>query len=147
MKGFVMRLFDPSVHHLEGEQPADKRWTRCKRPIVVVGGEVTIEFFPINAIVDRNETPEAVMAGVLSGDLNSVAYFTGRNPAFAIMGDLIAGYDSPEQVQTFHDVAVAHGGVSVEDAPGPRTGASGTMYLAYVRDPDGNKICAIHRPA
>ena len=54
---------------------------------------------------------------------------------------------SPEQVQTFHDVAVAHGGVSVEDAPGPRTGASGTMYLAYVRDPDGNKICAIHRPA
>ncbi|MCJ7873315.1 TRAP transporter substrate-binding protein DctP [Phaeobacter sp. J2-8] len=77
-----------------------------KRLAAMTGGEVTIEFFPINAIVDRNETPEAVMAGVLSGDLNSVAYFTGRNPAFAIMGDLIAGDDSPEQVQTF----CRHGG-------------------------------------
>lgn len=52
---------------------------------------------------------------------------------------------SPEQVQQFHDVAVAHGGVSIEDAPGRREGAMGPMYLAYVRDPDGNKLCAIHR--
>lgn len=72
----------------------------------MTGGEITIEFFPINSVVDRNETPEAVMAGVLSGDLNSIAYFTGRDPAFAIMGDLIAGYDSPEQIQTF----CRHGG-------------------------------------
>lgn len=72
----------------------------------MTGGEISIEFFPINSVVDRKETPEAVMAGVLSGDLNSIAYFTGRNPAFAIMGDLIAGYDSPEQIQTF----CRHGG-------------------------------------
>tara|TARA_R110002072_G_scaffold13413_4_gene56082 strand:+ start:1237 stop:1629 length:393 start_codon:yes stop_codon:yes gene_type:complete len=53
--------------------------------------------------------------------------------------------DSPEQVKTFHDVAVAHGGTSVEDAPGPRTGSTGTMHLSYVRDPDGHKLCALHR--
>lgn len=41
---------------------------------------------------------------------------------------------------------VAHGGTSVEDPPGPRQGALGTMHLAYVRDPDGNKLCALHRP-
>lgn len=53
---------------------------------------------------------------------------------------------SPEQVREFHDVAVAHGGVSIEEAPGPRGGAGpGAMHLAYVRDPDGNKLCAIHR--
>ncbi len=53
---------------------------------------------------------------------------------------------SPEQVRQFHDVAVAHGGVSIEDAPGLRGGGSlGDMHLAYVRDPDGNKLCAIHR--
>lgn len=53
---------------------------------------------------------------------------------------------SPEQVRTFHDVAVAQGGSSIEEAPGPRdAGALGTMHLAYVRDPDGNKLCAIHR--
>ena len=54
--------------------------------------------------------------------------------------------DSPEQVREFHDTAVAHGGTSIEDAPGPRGGSLGPMHLAYVRDPDGNKLCAIHRP-
>ena len=52
---------------------------------------------------------------------------------------------SPEQVREFHDIAVAHGGVSIEEAPGLREGGMGAMHLAYVRDPDGNKLCAIHR--
>ena len=82
----------------------DEEWG--KRLQAMTGGEIAVEFFPINSIVDRKETPEAVMAGVLSGDMNSIAYFTGRDPAFAIMGDLIAGYDSPEQIQTF----CRHGG-------------------------------------
>lgn len=72
-----------------------------KRLKAMSGGELSVEFFPINAIVDRKETPEAVMAGVLTGDLTAVSYFTGRDPAYAILGDLIAGYDTPDQVQTF----------------------------------------------
>lgn len=72
-----------------------------KRLNAMSGGELVTEFYPINAIVDRAETPEAVMAGVLSGDLTAVSYFSGRNPAFAILGDLIAGYDTVDQVQTF----------------------------------------------
>lgn len=54
--------------------------------------------------------------------------------------------DSPEQVQQFHDVAVAQGGTSVEEPPGPRDSNMGTLHLAYVRDPDGNKLCALYRP-
>jgi catechol 2,3-dioxygenase-like lactoylglutathione lyase family enzyme len=53
---------------------------------------------------------------------------------------------SPEQVREFHDVAVKHGGVSIEEPPGLREGPAGALYLAYVRDPDGNKLCALHRP-
>ena len=53
---------------------------------------------------------------------------------------------SPEQVKQFHDVAIAHGGVSIEDPPGLREGPAGALYLAYVRDPDGNKLCALYRP-
>ena len=53
---------------------------------------------------------------------------------------------SPEQVQAFHDTAVAHGGTSIEQAPGLRESRMGNLYLAYVRDPDGNKLCALHRP-
>ena len=52
---------------------------------------------------------------------------------------------SPEQVQQFHDAAVAHGGTSIEQAPGLREGKMGAMHLSYVRDPDGNKLCAIYR--
>lgn len=53
---------------------------------------------------------------------------------------------SAEQVRAFHDAAIAHGGTSVEDPPGPRAGAFGVLHLAYVRDPDGNKLCAVFRP-
>ncbi len=52
---------------------------------------------------------------------------------------------SPEAVQTFHDTAVAQGGTSIENPPGWREGPSGPLFLAYVRDPDGHKLCAIHR--
>jgi catechol 2,3-dioxygenase-like lactoylglutathione lyase family enzyme len=66
--------------------------------------------------------------------------------SFANGGTIAFKCDSPEQVRQFHDVAVANGGRSIEDAPGLRDGgALGTMHLSYVRDPDGNKLCAIHR--
>jgi hypothetical protein len=53
--------------------------------------------------------------------------------------------DSPETVKAFHDAGVASGGKSIEDPPGWREGAFGKLYLAYLRDPFGNKICALHR--
>jgi catechol 2,3-dioxygenase-like lactoylglutathione lyase family enzyme len=49
----------------------------------------------------------------------------------------------PEQASAWHKAGVAHGGTAIEDPPGVRTG--GNMYLAYLRDPDGNKLCALHR--
>ena len=55
--------------------------------------------------------------------------------------------DSPAQVEAWHSAGVAHGGTAVEDAPGERQGSSGSLYLAYLRDPDGNKLCALHRMA
>jgi len=53
--------------------------------------------------------------------------------------------DSPEMAKAFHDAGVANGGTSIEDPPGWREGAAGKVYLAYVRDPYGNKLCALHR--
>ena len=53
--------------------------------------------------------------------------------------------DSPEKVKAFHDAGVAAGGKSIEDPPGWREGAAGKLYLAYLRDPSGNKLCALHR--
>ena len=52
---------------------------------------------------------------------------------------------SAEQADAWHAAGVANGGVTCEDPPGVREGANGKLYLAYLRDPDGNKICALHR--
>lgn len=50
-----------------------------------------------------------------------------------------------EQAQAWHAAGIANGGTTCEDPPGVREGAAGKLYLAYLRDPDGNKICALHR--
>ncbi|NIJ38575.1 putative enzyme related to lactoylglutathione lyase [Sphingopyxis panaciterrae] len=53
--------------------------------------------------------------------------------------------EGPEQAKAWHDAGVANGGTSIEDPPGVREGGFGAMYLAYLRDPSGNKLCALHR--
>ena len=69
----------------------------------------------------------------------------GEEATFANGGTIGFKCNLPEQVREFHDTAIAYGGKSIEDAPGLRDSNLGAMHLAYVRDPDGNKLCAIHR--
>lgn len=64
-------------------------------------GRIEIVLTPNGSVVPARETPEAVAAGVLDGDFTSVNYFAGLEPAYAIMGDLISGYDTPEQMLGF----------------------------------------------
>lgn len=53
--------------------------------------------------------------------------------------------DGPDQADAWHAAGVANGGTAIEDPPGVRTGGMGSLYLAYLRDPDGNKLCALKR--
>jgi catechol 2,3-dioxygenase-like lactoylglutathione lyase family enzyme len=50
----------------------------------------------------------------------------------------------PEQADAWHAAGVANGGTAIEDPPGVRPSGMGPLYLAYLRDPDGNKLCALH---
>ena len=52
---------------------------------------------------------------------------------------------TPEQANAWHKAGTENGGTAVEDPPGVRSGGMGDLYLAYLRDPDGNKLCALHR--
>jgi catechol 2,3-dioxygenase-like lactoylglutathione lyase family enzyme len=52
---------------------------------------------------------------------------------------------SPEQADSWHAAGLAHGATTCEEPPGVREGPMGKLYLAYLRDPDGNKLCALHR--
>ena len=49
------------------------------------------------------------------------------------------------QADAWHAAGLANGGTACEDPPGVREGGGGKLYLAYLRDPSGNKICALHR--
>lgn len=69
----------------------------------------------------------------------------GEPACHANGGTIAFKCESAEQVKAFHDVAVAQGGQSIEEPPGLRDSNLGPMHLSYVRDPDGNKLCAIHR--
>lgn len=97
----------------------------------------------------RNEAPTGHIRLFYRHDGNTFCVsepIDGEPASFANGGTIGFKCASPEQVQEFHDVAVEHGGTSIEEAPGLRNGSLGPMYLAYVRDPDGHKLCAIHRP-
>jgi len=76
-----------------------KNWTSKVEQMTY--GNLKLEILPSKAVVPHREVMQAVAAGILQGDLNAVAYYAGKDPAFGIMGDLIAGYDSVEQFQMF----------------------------------------------
>lgn len=67
----------------------------------MLGGSTTVEITPFQAVVPYRETIDATAAGLLGGDMSAVSYFTGRDQFFAIVGDLIAGYDTVQQASGF----------------------------------------------
>lgn len=67
-------------------------------------------------------------------------------PATAGNGSTIGfAMANPEQADAWHRAGVENGGTAIEDPPGVREGGGMKMYLAYLRDPSGNKLCALHR--
>ncbi|WP_230293372.1 VOC family protein [Croceicoccus sp. Ery5] len=100
---------------------------------------------PVRHVTDQGKARYFYRA---QGSMVGICEPIDGEPATHANGGTIAFHcGSPEQVQAFHDAGVAAGGTSIEDPPGPRAGSSGAVYLCYLRDPDGNKLCGIHRPA
>lgn len=67
----------------------------------------------------------------------------GEAACFANGGTIGFAMESPEQADAWHAAGVANGGKSCEDPPGVRDLGFAKMHLAYLRDPDGNKLCAM----
>jgi catechol 2,3-dioxygenase-like lactoylglutathione lyase family enzyme len=91
--------------------------------------------------VDRHRifwrTPTGVFSVSLPIDGQPATIGNGGTIGFAAQ--------STEQADAWHAAGLAQGGKTCEEPPGVREGAAGKLYLAYLRDPDGNKICAMHR--
>jgi catechol 2,3-dioxygenase-like lactoylglutathione lyase family enzyme len=69
----------------------------------------------------------------------------GKPATHANGGTIGFTVSGPEQVDAWHKAGVANGGVTMEDPPGVRQGAAGELYLTYLRDPNGSKLCALYR--
>ena len=69
----------------------------------------------------------------------------GKPASCANGGTIGFAAESVAAADAWHKAGLANGGTAIEDPPGVREGAAGKLYLAYLRDPAGNKICATHR--
>ena len=100
-----------------------------------------------SAMVNVNDHGQTRLFYMHNGSTFSVTEPINGEPATVSNGATI-GFkcDSPEQIVEFHDVAVANGATSIEAPPGPRENSMGVLHLCYFTDPDGHKICGLHRP-
>jgi catechol 2,3-dioxygenase-like lactoylglutathione lyase family enzyme len=69
----------------------------------------------------------------------------GKSATHANGGTIGFSMSGPEQANAWHKAGVTNGGTAIEEPPGVRESGAGPLYLAYLRDPDGNKLCALHR--
>ena len=91
------------------------------------------------AVVDRHRIFYRTPTGVFS----VTKPINGQAATFANGGTIGFAAKSPDEANAFHAAGLANGATACEDPPGER--GTSKMYLAYLRDPDGNKICALHR--
>jgi catechol 2,3-dioxygenase-like lactoylglutathione lyase family enzyme len=93
-----------------------------------------------NGVVDRYfyRTPTGTFGITQPLNGEPATHGNGSTIGFAVQ--------SAEHGDAWHAAGIANGGVTCEDPPGWREGSVGKLYLAYLRDPDGNKLCALHRP-
>jgi len=120
---------------------------------IMTGGEIEISLVPAGAVVPPTETMDAIADGILQGDFTATVYFGGRDKAFAIMGDLTAGYDTPWQYlsycyqgggrEIFQEVFDKYGGGNVKAvgcAPYARESFTSTIPIRGVDDLKGVKL-------
>ena len=69
----------------------------------------------------------------------------GKAASHANGGTIGFAVNDQAEADAWHKAGLANGGMAIEDPPGVRDGGKVKLYLAYLRDPDGNKICAMKR--
>ena len=91
------------------------------------------------------EVREGRLAYTHNGSRFMVTKPNDGKPASSANGGTIGfAVGDPKLAEAWHKAGVANGGKSIEDPPGVRPNGA---YLAYLRDPDGNKLVAVARPA
>lgn len=126
-------------------------WT--EKLAVMTDGAVQVNLVPAGSVVPHNETMDAIADGILQGDFTATVYFGGRDKVFAVMGDLVAGYDTPWQylsycyqgggLEIFQEAFDAYTGGQVKVigcSPSARESFTSTIPIKGVDDLKGVKL-------
>ena len=120
-------------HIMIGTNNLERAKTFCDATLAALG-------VPAGA-VDRHRIFWRTPTGVFS-----VSLPINEKPATLGNGSTVGfSCKSAEEADAWHAAGIANGGVACEDPPGVRVGPMSSLYIAYLRDPDGNKICALYR--
>lgn len=114
-----------------------------------------------NDVEESRKFYDALMATLGAGpgtyDAERNRYIYNHDGAMLIVGEPLDGKEATpgngmtigfrvadeDMGRKWYETACANGGTGIEEAPGVRTKAVGELFLAYVRDPSGNKLCAL----
>ena len=69
----------------------------------ITNGRLTIDPLPVGTIVAYSETLDAITNGILDGHHSGGPYFSGKEPALALIGDLNGGFENPYQGQMWFE--------------------------------------------
>ena len=120
-------------HMMVGSNDLDRSKTFYDATFKAIGGK--------EGVVD----PKGRLIYANNGGLFLVTQPIDGEPATHGNGCTVGFAMSPEQADAWHKAGTENGGTAIEDPPGVREGNVMKLYLAYLRDPDGNKLCALHR--
>ena len=123
-------------HIMIGSNDIERSKTFYDALFAAIGGKPGV-VDPKGRLVYNKEGGRFMITKPVNGDPASAS--NGATVGFAMA--------SADQAEAWHRAGLESGGETIEDPPGERQSPSGPLYLAYLRDPDGNKLCALHRPA
>ena len=115
-------------------------------------GRVSIEVMPINAVVGPTETLQAVSSGILQGHMTDPSYFSGQNPAFGMLGNLVGAWQNPYDFlefmnnaggeELYNELAEPYGTHLISAATFPLESVPSTVPIESIEDFQGLKIRA-----
>ena len=73
----------------------------AQRVGIMSGGRLQIDVLPAGSVVAPGESLDALQAGVIDAQQGGTAYFTTKDPAFSVLGDLQGAWDNPYQAQAW----------------------------------------------
>ena len=89
-------IFQSSAQAGDNFFPIQQAW--AERVGTVTGGRISIELVPTGTVVSYNETLDAVAAGILQGHVTDPSYFSGKDPAYGMLSNLVGAWSHPQQM-------------------------------------------------